>query len=72
MFNSELLQKFIPLIDNNNFKNEYYLTDIVKIIKNNTSLNIDTYLVNKNFEYQIHGINTQDELKLLEQKYPSI
>ena len=66
-FKSFILKKYIPLIDNNNIQNEYYLTDIVKIIKND--INIDTYLIEEELKYQILGVNTQQELLDLENKY---
>jgi bifunctional N-acetylglucosamine-1-phosphate-uridyltransferase/glucosamine-1-phosphate-acetyltransferase GlmU-like protein len=70
LFNSDILKKYIPLIDNNNVQKEYYLTDIIKIIRNN-NLNIDikTYLIEDQLKYQIQGVNTQDELKNLESLY---
>jgi UDP-N-acetylglucosamine diphosphorylase/glucosamine-1-phosphate N-acetyltransferase len=70
LFKSELLKKYIPMIENNNAQKEYYLTDIVKIIRNNDSnINIATYLIDEELKYQIHGVNTQQELKDLEEKY---
>ena len=68
-FNAQLLKKYIPLIDNNNSQKEYYLTDIIKIIKNNCDINIETYLVEEHLKYQIMGVNTQEELKNLENEY---
>ena len=45
IFNSNLLKIYIPLIDNNNnVQNEYYLTDSVKIIRDNLSIEIDILL----------------------------
>ena len=66
LFNSNLLKTYIPFIDNNNVQNEYYLTDIVKIIRNNLNIEIDTYIVEEELKYQINGVNTKDELLLLE------
>jgi bifunctional N-acetylglucosamine-1-phosphate-uridyltransferase/glucosamine-1-phosphate-acetyltransferase GlmU-like protein len=95
LFNSNILKKYIPLIDNNNVQNEYYLTDIVKIIRNNSAApnracfkcgaagltegcwslrktpdeEINTYSVDEELKYQINGINTKEELALLEEQY---
>ena len=66
-FHSTILKKYIPLIDNNNNQKEYYLTDIIKVIHN--SINIYTYCIEENLIYQIMGVNTQDELKLLENNF---
>jgi UDP-N-acetylglucosamine diphosphorylase/glucosamine-1-phosphate N-acetyltransferase len=70
--NSMLLKKYIPLIHNNNKQNEYYLTDIVKIIKDKTNIKINTYIIEKELEYQIYGINTKDELLNLEKMYANL
>lgn len=69
LFNSNILKKYIPLIDNNNVQNEYYLTDIVKIIRTNSDEEINTYSVDEELKYQINGVNTQEELRLLEEQY---
>jgi UDP-N-acetylglucosamine diphosphorylase/glucosamine-1-phosphate N-acetyltransferase len=71
-FHSSILKKYIPMINNDNIQKEYYLTDIIKIIKNNTNILIDTYLVDNIYQYQIMGINTQDELINLENIYKNI
>ena len=76
-FEAGLLKKYIPMIDNNNVQKEYYLTDIVKVIYNNTNDNIEinnnielyTYLINSEDNYQVLGVNTKEELEELEEKY---
>jgi len=66
-FHSAILQTYIPRIDNNNKQNEYYLTDIIKIIKNHDEKNtIYSYCIEEQLKYQIMGVNTQEELKKLE------
>ena len=64
--NSNLLKKYIPLIENKNIQQEYYLTDLVKIIKTNTNMNINAYLIDKNENKYISGVNTPEELTQLE------
>ena len=71
-FTSEVLQKYIPLIDNKNVQNEYYLTDIVKIIKTNSTIIIKTHLIEEELKYQILGVNTQEELLDLQNKYKNV
>lgn len=78
-FNSSVLKKYIPMINNDNVQNEYYLTDIVKVIceDNNDSNNhelenkieLNTFLVDEDNKYQILGVNTKEELQDLENKY---
>ena len=61
----ELLLNYIPKITNNNVQKEYYLTDIVKIIKSETDINIKVYVVSEEDNRYIKGVNTQEELKTL-------
>jgi UDP-N-acetylglucosamine diphosphorylase/glucosamine-1-phosphate N-acetyltransferase len=63
---SQLLQLYIPFIENNNGQKEYYLTDIVKIIKNNSDISIKTYLIEESDNNLIRGVNTIEELFKLE------
>lgn len=64
-FNSNILFKYLPLINNNNSQKEYYLTDIIEIIKSNEKINIDMYLIEKEKQYELTGVNTQEQLKEL-------
>lgn len=66
LIHSKLLKDFVPLIENNNSQSEYYLTDIVKIIKKNTDIQIGTYLIHENENKYISGVNTSVELANLE------
>lgn len=68
-FSSFILKNYIPLIDNNNSQKEYYLTDIIKIIRNNSDTSINIYLIENNLKYQIMGVNTKKELEDLELLY---
>ena len=61
-FSNKILCKYLPFIKNNNSQNEYYLTDIIKIIKENESINIDMYEINKEDQYMIAGVNTKQQL----------
>jgi bifunctional UDP-N-acetylglucosamine pyrophosphorylase/glucosamine-1-phosphate N-acetyltransferase len=63
--NGVILKKFIPLISNNNVQKEFYLTDIVKTVKNKSWNVIDTVLLDKSETQYILGVNTPEELELL-------
>jgi len=66
VFDTEILCKYLPYLTNNNFQKEYYLTDIIEIIKTNEDINIDLYNISKENHYQIMGINTREQLLELE------
>ena len=81
-FKAETLYDSLPYITNNNSQKEYYLTDIIQIIRENKNDKIE---VNKNMEtkidrtigiymipaeknYEITGINTRFQLQDLERQ----
>lgn len=59
------LIQYIPKIKNNNKQNEYYLTDIVEILIENNN-NIKGYLIDKEDNNLILGVNTIEQLNNLE------
>jgi UDP-N-acetylglucosamine diphosphorylase/glucosamine-1-phosphate N-acetyltransferase len=65
-FDTEILCKYLPYLSNNNSQNEYYLTDIIEIIKINENINIDLYNISKEKHHEIIGINTKEQLLELE------
>lgn len=64
--NTEILCKWIFEINNHNSKGEYYLTDIVEIIKRGENINIDLYELPAEQNIEITGINTITQLNELE------
>jgi len=65
-FNSNILCKYLPMLNNNNSQKEYYLTDIIEIIKNNENLNIELFEISEDKQIEILGINTPEQLLELE------
>lgn len=65
-FDIKILCKYLPYLTNDNSQKEFYLTDIVEIIKKNENVEINTMNVNEDKQYQIMGVNTIDQLKELE------
>lgn len=62
---AEILQKYIPQIENNNSKKEYYLTDLIDLsLKNNLKVQA---LLSNNTDVA-HGVNNQIELAAATQK----
>jgi UDP-N-acetylglucosamine diphosphorylase/glucosamine-1-phosphate N-acetyltransferase len=59
------LNEFIPKISNENTQQEYYLTDIIKLLKNRF-IQVKTIQLNKNENIYISGVNTKEELIELE------
>lgn len=61
-FSKNVLDKYIPLLDNNNAQEEYYLTDIISMAKQD-GLKITPLLVDeKNFK----GVNSKKDLSVAE------
>ena len=56
---AEVLQKYIPLIQNNNTKQEFYLTDLIDLALKN---NLKTQALLSNNTDVAHGVNNQTEL----------
>lgn len=52
------LLKYIPLIDNENSQQEYYLTDLCKFIKDDLHL----FVVPQSLQYELMNVNTRKEL----------
>lgn len=63
---SEYLCKYLPYLKNNNSQNEYYLTDIIEIIKREAKIDIGMLKIPKETNYEIIGVNTVEQLKELE------
>jgi UDP-N-acetylglucosamine diphosphorylase/glucosamine-1-phosphate N-acetyltransferase len=64
--NTAYLCKHLPSLKNNNSQNEYYLTDIIEIIKREEGLAVGTYEMPQEDQYETIGINTLEQLKELE------
>lgn len=61
LFDSKALLSIIDLIDNNNIKQEYYLTDAIKLL-NSRKYNVDSYILKD--EKEMLGVNSKKELEL--------
>jgi UDP-N-acetylglucosamine diphosphorylase/glucosamine-1-phosphate N-acetyltransferase len=64
--NTGLLCKYITKLDNNNSQKEYYLTDVIELIKNNENIDVCTFNIPIHKQYQIMGVNTPEQLNELE------
>jgi len=63
---SKILCKYLPYLKNNNNQKEYYLTDIIEIIKREENTNIEMLEIEKERIIEILGINTSEQLQDLE------
>jgi UDP-N-acetylglucosamine diphosphorylase/glucosamine-1-phosphate N-acetyltransferase len=59
-----ILCRYLPYLKNNNSQNEYYLTDIIEIIK--CEERIDVCEISKESQHEIMGVNTLQQLEELE------
>ena len=55
------LINLIPQIDNKNKSNEYYLTDIIRLMISN-SIHIETSILKNEYQYEIKNVNTKKDL----------
>ena len=51
-----------PFYSNNNAQGEYYLTDIVEIIKNKEEVDIEMFNMPLENQQELLGVNTQQQL----------
>jgi len=64
--NTECLIKWLPSIKNDNAKGEYYLTDVIKIIKDEEKQDIEIYEIGYSDSYEVMGVNNKQQLFELE------
>jgi len=60
------LCRYLPYLKNNNSQNEYYLTDIIEIIKCEELINVEMFEISKESQHEIMGVNTPQQLEELE------
>ena len=64
--NTNLLCKHIDTLSNNNSQKEYYLTDIIEIIKHAEHIDVNTLDIPAEKQHEIMGVNTLEQLRDLE------
>ena len=60
------LCRYLPYLKNNNSQNEYYLTDIIEIIKCEEHIDVEMCEISKESQHEIIGVNTLQQLEELE------
>ena len=63
---ANLLLKYVPMIENKNVQNEYYLTDIVRLIREGEGVGVERFVLGVEKQYEILGVNTRQQLLDLE------
>ena len=66
VIDTEILCNWVLTIQNNNKKGEYYLTDIVEIIKKEENTNVQLYELPSEKRFEVAGVNNMNQLKELE------
>ena len=61
-FSNYFLCKYLPYLKNDNSQKEYYLTDLISIIRQNEGIDIEMVDVPKHRQYEIMGVNTPQQL----------
>jgi UDP-N-acetylglucosamine diphosphorylase/glucosamine-1-phosphate N-acetyltransferase len=60
------LSKYLPYLNNNNSQSEYYLTDIIEIIKREENLEVGMLNIPEERVIEIIGVNTIEQLRELD------
>lgn len=71
-FDSHILCKYLPLLTNKNAQSEYYLTDIIELIKVGENIQVDLYDIGEDRQIQIMGVNTMEQLQDLERQLKDV
>jgi UDP-N-acetylglucosamine diphosphorylase/glucosamine-1-phosphate N-acetyltransferase len=66
---NKYITEHISKLSNENKSNEYYLTDLLEIIKNDENERIQTLELKREKQYEIMGVNTPEQLQELEKVY---
>jgi UDP-N-acetylglucosamine diphosphorylase/glucosamine-1-phosphate N-acetyltransferase len=64
---SNLICKYMNFIKNNNNQSEYYLTDLIEIIKTNENISVGMLEIDSSRLIEIMGVNTIQQLNQLEE-----
>ena len=64
--NSKLLCKYLPYLKNENKQKEFYLTDIIEIIKREENISVGVLEIEQEKIHEIIGVNTRSQLLELE------
>lgn len=60
------LCKYLPLLKNENSQGEYYLTDLVGLVKDGERVSVEKFVLGVEKQYEILGVNTRQQLLELE------
>jgi bifunctional N-acetylglucosamine-1-phosphate-uridyltransferase/glucosamine-1-phosphate-acetyltransferase GlmU-like protein len=72
-FKAYMLCEYIPLITQDTTSQcEFYLTDIVQIIKEYENVNIETIEIPSEKQYEVIGVNTSEQLEYLSSILPQL
>lgn len=72
LFDREVLLDNIMKLNNNNAQNEYYLTDVIEIIKDSENCVIDMYKQPPHKNYELLGANDTVQLEQLNKIYDEL
>jgi UDP-N-acetylglucosamine diphosphorylase/glucosamine-1-phosphate N-acetyltransferase len=65
-FNCDMLCKRLSELSNANAQKEYYLTDMIGILRTKENARVTAMVLSESQQYQIMGVNTPDQLRELE------
>jgi len=70
-FRNNLLCKYLGYLNNDNAQKEYYLTDMIEILKKH-NCNISLHNLSVDDQWQLQGVNTKKQLEELNKRFEQI
>ena len=64
-FKNKHLVNYLDKLDNNNEQKEYYLTDMIEIIKTNAKVDIEIYNLPKDDQWLLTNVNDKEQLEFV-------
>ena len=71
-FRNHLLCDYLKYLNNNNAQNEYYLTDMIEILKNKANAHIDIYTLPQQRQWELTNVNDRVQLQYVNNLVKSI
>ena len=69
VFDVSVLCAYLPMVKNNNDQGEYYLTDVIEIIKDRKNIDVEVFEIPADIHHEIMRVNTPEQLEHITNVY---